>query len=235
VLPAGTPVVLRMHSIDVIHSFWIPDFRNKRDVFPNRYTGLSFTADPLTAADPLHRPLPEAERGERGLSGPFHELEYHYRDHYVFCAEYCGDKHSEMAAILRVVPPDVYVEIVRAWGTPDRADPIVFGEWVARRYGCMTCHSKDGSPATGPTWKDMYGYEFPYADGTTRAVDQNSLRQSILNPRSRVREGFPPTQMPVYQGQIGDEELDALIVFLTSLSDRAPASLLDPGEEGPDG
>jgi cytochrome c oxidase subunit II len=236
VVPGGTPVLLRMHSRDVIHSLWIPDFRNKRDIFPNRYTGLSFNALPLTADDPLHTPLPEHERAERGLSGPYHELEYRYRDHYIFCAEYCGDQHSEMAAILRVVPPETYVQIVQAWGTPDRTNPIDFGRYVARRYGCFTCHTEDGRPSTGPTWQNMYGYEFPYADGTTKAVDDNSLRQSILNPRTRVREGYPPTQMPIYQGQISEDELDALVIFLTSLSDRAPRSLLeaepDQGEGG---
>lgn len=46
-VPVGRPVHLRMTSVDVIHSFWIPQMGGKRDVIPNRVTNLVFT--PLEA------------------------------------------------------------------------------------------------------------------------------------------------------------------------------------------
>jgi cytochrome c oxidase subunit 2 len=43
-LPVGQPVRLRMISEDVIHSFFVPQFRVKMDVLPGRYTSLWFEA-----------------------------------------------------------------------------------------------------------------------------------------------------------------------------------------------
>lgn len=44
-VPAGQPVRLTMSAVDVLHSFYVPDFRIKADVIPNRYTVLWFQAD----------------------------------------------------------------------------------------------------------------------------------------------------------------------------------------------
>lgn len=44
-VPVGRPVRLLMQSQDVIHSLYIPAFRKKMDVFPNRYTVFTFTAE----------------------------------------------------------------------------------------------------------------------------------------------------------------------------------------------
>ena len=43
-VPAGRPVTLRMEAKDVIHAFWVPEFRLKQDVIPGQPTQLSFTA-----------------------------------------------------------------------------------------------------------------------------------------------------------------------------------------------
>lgn len=43
-VPVSRPVKLRMSSVDVIHSLYIPAFRVKQDVLPNRYTSLWFEA-----------------------------------------------------------------------------------------------------------------------------------------------------------------------------------------------
>jgi cytochrome c oxidase subunit 2 len=42
-LPLGRPVRMVMTSQDVIHSFFVPDFRVKQDVLPGRYTSIAFT------------------------------------------------------------------------------------------------------------------------------------------------------------------------------------------------
>lgn len=44
VVPVGRPVKLTMNSIDVLHSFFVPEFRIKMDVLPNRYTSVWFEA-----------------------------------------------------------------------------------------------------------------------------------------------------------------------------------------------
>src|ERR1043165_4306962 len=43
-VPAGRPVKLLLTSEDVIHSFFVPDFRVHMDVLPDRYTSVWFTA-----------------------------------------------------------------------------------------------------------------------------------------------------------------------------------------------
>ena len=87
VVPQDRPVRLIMHSADVLHSFFVPDFRTKMDVTPNRYTSMWFEAREVTRRGDegtWYRRLPN---GKRDFVG-----------HKVFCAEYCGNQHSEMAA-----------------------------------------------------------------------------------------------------------------------------------------
>lgn len=219
VMPADHPVLLKMTSADVLHCFWIVDFRFKQDVFPNRYSNYFFRTPPITDADDLHLPDPDKK-------GPFHEGEYRYRDHYVFCAEYCGDLHSEMAAVIRVVSRDVYRRIVEDWTTP-KGPPAERGKVLAKTKGCVTCHTDDGRAGTGPTWKNLYGYEFDYTNGSRLAVDDQHLRESIMMPAVKVRQGFSP-QMPVTE--LTGEQIDWLIAHIKTLSDKAPTTLLEGGQ-----
>ncbi len=205
VVPEDTAVRLRMTSRDVIHSFWIPDIRVKMDVFPNRESGFAFTTPALPA-------------GEQ------------YQDHWVFCAEYCGESHSEMAAILRVVKRADYATTLTAWtqvgGTPEQQ-----GQGVANQRGCFACHSVDGSAGSGPTWKNLYGYPGKFVGGSSIEVkDENYLRESILNSGARVVEGYS-NAMPNFNGVITGDALENLILYIRSLSDRAPVT--DGGIETP--
>jgi cytochrome c oxidase subunit II len=222
VVPAGRPVNLTLTSSDVIHSFWVPAFRNKRDVFPNRYTTFNFQAKPLTEDDAWHDAIPEVDRA-------FHRLGYRYRDHYLFCAEFCGNQHSEMAAIIRVVEPEVYAQIVEGWGTPDLTTPEEKMKYLRDKHGCNACHTVDGTPNAGPTWLNMFGYEFQYADGTTKVVDENHIRTAILDPGADIRGGFEGTAMQSYQGLVSEEEMAMFIEVFQYLSDKGPKSMLDEG------
>lgn len=209
VVPAGRPVRMRMSSQDVIHSFWVPDYRVKFDVFPNRYTAIWF--EPTWTDDPT----PGAN------------------DHWVFCAEYCGDLHAEMAAIIRVVPEDEYRATVADWAVP-KGTPEEIGRQLRIIRGCNSCHSVDGTPLVGPTWQNLFGYERTLANGQTVVADENYLRESILVPQAKIVQGFPGS-MPPYQGQLSDLELEALITYIRSLSDRKPAVDLPPADgEGQD-
>jgi cytochrome c oxidase subunit 2 len=44
-VPTGRTVTLKMTTVDVLHSFWLPQLAAKRDVFPNRLTTIWFRAD----------------------------------------------------------------------------------------------------------------------------------------------------------------------------------------------
>ena len=228
VVPADYPVLFRMTSDDVIHSFWVPDFRLKFDVFPNRYTSYQFRADKLTEADPVD------SHGRR------------FRDHTVFCAEYCGDQHSDMLAIIRVMSIEDYKDWVTTGGVSlGELTPVEAGAIVAKQKGCVTCHSSDGTRMTGPSWKGGtdpaggatgFGYEIPLESGSTVLFDDNYVRESVLSPAAKLHRGFP-NQMPTYQGRMSDDELRYIIAYMKSLSDKAPTSLIDdagqPGEDQP--
>lgn len=206
-VPADRPSMFRLSSSDVIHSWWIPDFRSKIDVVPNRYTSLWIEPEALSAKDHVH---PEG---------------YLYREHWVFCAEYCGDDHSEMAALLRVVPYDVWLTKIE--GTLE-GEPWEIGLQIAQSNGCFGCHTTDGKPNTGPSWLNNYGYprEFSNASPLTQEIldtdavaMDNYIHESILVPSAKIRAGFI-NAMTSYAGVLNDEEINAIIAYFKHLSDR---------------
>jgi cytochrome c oxidase subunit 2 len=202
VVPAGRPVKLIMTSDDVLHAFFIPAFRTKMDVIPNRYTSMWF--------------LPENTPG----------AEYD-----VFCAEYCGEKHSEMAAKIKVLPPDEYEKQIIAWASGPGPD-VTMLEWGKKLYkskSCFTCHSVDGSPNTGPTWKNHFGNEHEYTDGSRHVADEQWLSENILAAQKHVIKGFPAS-MPNYQGQLKPFDLQALVLYIKSLSEKHNPSDIEAAE-----
>lgn len=199
-VPAGKPVQLRMSSMDVIHSFWVPDFRAKFDIFPNRYTAYWFQADEVG-------------------------------DYPIYCAEYCGDLHSEMYAILRVVPEPQFKEFLAKPPIDPNAPPRVLGEYLYRAKGCVACHTVDGTNNTGPSWKGIWGKEHEFEGGGKAIVDANYVRESILVPGAKIVKGRQ-NQMVSYQGQVNDRELDGLIAYIESLGDNPPAPGAGHGESG---
>jgi len=219
-VPAGRPVKLIMTSRDVIHAFYIPDFRTKMDVFPNRYTSMWFQPlEPTNSVDGKYfddkgRPLP-------GVNG-----------HYVFCAEYCGTKHSEMAGYIIVLPEKEYEKKVYQLATAVPTGTCAeVGQIIAKRKGCFQCHSIDGSKNSGPTWQGMYGQTHKYTNGETQVVDENSLRENILYSQKRILEGYAGQNMPVFAGQINDVELYALICYIKTLNPTTPQAELDQANE----
>jgi cytochrome c oxidase subunit 2 len=192
IVPKGRPVRLTMTSRDVIHSFYIPAFRIKRDVVPGRYTNIWFEATQI---------------GEFNL----------------FCAEYCGDAHSRMFGIVKVVDPALFESILEDYAKlePNEGESKeAFGKRVAEIRGCVQCHSADGSAKVGPTWKGLWGKTETFTNGTSITLDgadgENYLKESINDPNSKVVTGFAP-QMPPYAGQLKDEHIEALIAYIKSL------------------
>lgn len=190
-VPAGRPVKLVMQSSDVIHSFYVPDFRIKQDVLPNKYTETWFQAD---------------EPGES----------------IVFCTEYCGTDHSNMDAKVIVHEQDEFENWLadnEAGGEmPEDMAPEEWGEQLAQQYGCQTCHSVDGTDGQGPTWQGVYGSNRQFEDGSSVEVDENYLRESILEPGAKVVEGYNNI-MSSYQGQLNDDQIDAIIEYIKTLEE----------------
>ena len=91
---------------------------------------------------------------------------------------------------------------------------------------CFTCHSDQGKPNTGPAWNNWYGYEHEYADGSKHVADDQWLHDNILNSQLSIVKGMP-TSMPVFQGQLKPLEVEALILYIQSLSDKKDQSKID--------
>lgn len=193
VVEKGRPVKLTLTSDDVLHAFYIPDFRVKMDVIPNRFTSLTFTP---------------REVG----------------DHIIYCAEYCGEFHSEMHALLRVVERQEFTTTLADWAEVVKGvrTPRQVGELLYTLKGCATCHSIDGKAGTGPSWKGIYGQTHEFTDGTTALVDDNYLREAILYSQKQIVKGYG-ANMPVYAGQLTNDEVFYLIRYIKSLSDKMSA------------
>jgi cytochrome c oxidase subunit 2 len=189
-VPADTPIRLVMSSSDVIHSLYVPAFRLKMDVVPGRYSTTWFNAI-----------NPGSETAEYDL----------------FCAEYCGDQHSTMLAKVVVHPSGEFETwLEQASNFLDRMSPEEGGQLLYQRRGCVQCHSVDGSAKTGPTFQGTFGTQQQLADGGSVTVDENYIRESILDPMVKVRAGYKPV-MPSYQGQLKEEEINAIIAYIKSL------------------
>lgn len=182
-VPVGQKVRVVINSVDVLHSLYLPVFRQKIDAVPGRYTELWF--EPTAA-------------GEYPL----------------FCAEYCGTNHSGM--ITKVIAhdgPDFEKWLEEAGKIIEQLPPVELGEKMYNQNGCGACHSLDGSAKTGPTFKGLFGKSEALADGSSVNVDENYIRQSILEPQSQLVRGFPPA-MPTFKGKLSDKKIAGLVEFI---------------------
>ena len=91
------------------------------------------------------------------------------------------------------------------------------GEKLFEQYGCITCHVTE-QQGRAPSLRNVYGHPVQLADGRTVLADEAFIRESILNPNAKVVKGYKPNVMPVFQGQIGEEGLLQLMVYIKSLS-----------------
>ncbi len=182
VLPVGQPVLLELQSEDVLHSFWVPEFRVKQDLVPGVVKNLRITPTELGS--------------------------YRLR-----CAEICGSSHSQMLADVEVVSQADFEQFLidSAFRYSDLS-PEERGQQFYIELGCRGCHSLDGTAVVGPTWQGIYLRQEALTDGTTVTVDEEYIRNSILNPDAQIVQGFNPGVMSAqnYDTRIPDLEAQIL-------------------------
>ncbi|HLR25657.1 MAG TPA: c-type cytochrome [Fodinibius sp.] len=103
------------------------------------------------------------------------------------------------------------------------------GKQIATENACQSCHSIDGSKLVGPTWKNLYGHEVEFEDGSTAMADEAYLHESIVDPAANIVAGFPPSMVPY--DFLSDSEINSLIEYIKSLSDAAPPESDTQAEE----
>ncbi|HUK23556.1 MAG TPA: cytochrome c oxidase subunit II [Terriglobales bacterium] len=137
--------------------------------------------------------------------------------YHLFCAEYCGTQHSGMIGQIVVMEPAQY----EAWLSGGPSIPLPqAGQKLFAELGCSTCHRAD-TQGRGPSLEGVFGKPVMLEDGRTVMADENYVRESILTPAAKVVKGFKPV-MPVFQGLVSDEQLNALVAYVKSLSQPPP-------------
>lgn len=90
------------------------------------------------------------------------------------------------------------------------------GDTLSKNYGCVVCHTSDGSLSHGPTWAGLFDTERALVDGTKVKVDDAYILESIKNPNAKIAQGFAPNFMPPYP-MMKDVEYESLVLFIKSL------------------
>lgn len=187
-LPVNRQVVLKMTSTDVLHSFWVPEFRVKQDLVPGRVTELRIT--PTIIGDTYK----------------------------VRCAEICGTSHAYMESPVIVVDDlnfDAWVAEQQVLAEAAGQTPEGRGQALVAANGCVACHSLDGAAGIGPTWFQLAGSEVPLSGGGTVIADDAFLAESILQPQAKIVAGFEAQQMPAYS--FTDEQVADIIAYIKTL------------------
>ena len=94
--------------------------------------------------------------------------------------------------------------------------PEYEGQDIFVRMACNACHSVDGSLKLGPTMKDQFGKEILHTDGTVMIIDDDYIRESLINPLKHIVEGYTPI-MPSYKPVLKDEDIENLIAYIKAL------------------
>lgn len=193
-LPANKQVLLKMESVDVLHSFWVPEFRVKQDLIPGRVTELRIT--PTLEGE---YPLMCAE-----ICGTSHA---YMVSPVVVVSQVAYDAWVTEQVVL------YEAELLASEGQPDAGR----GEQLYTQY-CQVCHSLTGADGAGPTWKGLFGRENrPLADGSLVAlVDEEYLYESITAPNAKIAQGFNINAMPSFS-YLRDSQVYDLIEFIKTL------------------
>lgn len=184
------PVRMVMMSEDVIHSFFVPQFRVKQDILPGMYTQLWFTPTKVGTFD-------------------LYCAEYCGAGHSRMLAKVHVLSPESYARWFREAEIDDVDEDVTP--TAER------GEQLFAQRGCTACHSVDGTPGVGPTMKGLFGKEREMESGKVFTADENYIRNMILQPDEEIVKGYPRV-MPSFRGILSDNEITSIIEYIKTLN-----------------
>jgi cytochrome c oxidase subunit 2 len=148
--------------------------------------------------------------------------------YHLFCAEYCGTEHSGMVGWVTVMTESDYENWLA--GTGVEGTMAQQGEKLFGQLGCATCHESEQGRT--PNLRGIYGSRVQLANGQTVLADDAYIRESILNPNAKLVAGFHADVMPTFQGQITEEQLLQLIVYIKSLAIQGAPPVSDQPAAG---
>jgi cytochrome c oxidase subunit II len=186
-VPVGKQVLLQMTSRDVIHSFWVPEFRPKQDLVPGRITQLRIT--------PTRVGNYKVRCAE--LCGTSHA----YMEQPVIVSSQ-ADFDTWMAA-----------EVKKAEAAA--ATPEGRGQALVSASGCAACHSINGAAGIGPTWFGLFGSQVPISGDGTVTADEAYIHESIKAPQAKIVKGFENQLMPNYG--FNDDQINDIVAYIKTL------------------
>ena len=191
-LPINQPIRMEITAADVMHGFWIPEFRMKQDAIPGRTTEVAFTPTVAGTYEVVC-----SELCGSGHGGMQNKVVVESQDDY-----------DKFVKSLIVHPP----------AKPNSGDHNAdWGKYlvVSNKYGCGGCHylaDAGINGQVGPAWTniaDVAGKQVPGQDAKTR------LTHAILYPNEYVVPGFPANVMPQNFGTLMDDvDLNSIVDYL---------------------
>lgn len=189
VLPVNEQVLLRLTSRDVIHSFWVPEFRVKQDALPGENLVKELRITPIKVGE-----------------------------YTVMCAELCGGAHADMVAPVKVVSEAEFQAWVAEQMGKAVEDPLERGGTYIEAGGCLTCHSVDGTRLSGPTLKGLYGSQRELENADNVNADEAYLVKAILDPNAQIVKGYAPNVHPGdYASVLTEQQVNDMVEYIKSL------------------
>jgi cytochrome c oxidase subunit 2 len=186
-LPVDKQVLLQMTSRDVIHSFWVPEFRPKQDLVPGRITELRLT--PTKIGNYKVRCAELCGTSHAYMEGPV--IVSSQADFDAWMGEQV--KKAEAAA----------------------ATPEGRGQALVTASGCAACHSTNGAAGIGPTWLGLFGSQVPISGDGTVTADEAYIHESIKAPQAKIVAGFENQLMPNYG--FTDDQINDIVAYIKTL------------------
>lgn len=189
-LPVDQPILLDLNSVDtdVIHDFWVPEFRVKQDLVPGVPTTLRITPNKEGEYTVLCDEL--CGTGHTNMQSPVKV---------VSAAEF-----------------DAWV--AEQQPSTDPAEMAALGQELATSQGCIACHNVTGDPGgIGPSWKGLFGHEAELADGATVTADEAYITESIVNPMAKVVAGYQPIMPASYGAVLTEQQIAYIVEYIKSL------------------
>ncbi len=218
-VPMGRPVKLVMTSQDVIHSFFVPVFRVKSDVVPGMYTSVWFEANV-----PGKHQIFCTEYCGTDHSGMLAKVIVLDEDQWDLWNR--GKKLGPIPAGSDGAGQLAVAGQAGASGPEDgrltsAASVSVTlaeqGHELIRSKGCVACHTESETPnALGPSLRGIWGKEQELADGSKVRVNDQFIRESLMDPNAKVAKGFNPV-MPTFKGLLDEAEINAVTAYIKTL------------------
>jgi cytochrome c oxidase subunit II len=186
-IPVGKQILLRMTSNDVIHSFWVPEFRVKQDLVPGRITELRIT--------------PTREGNYKVRCAELCGTSHAYMEKPVVVSSQ-EEFEAWMAGALE--------KAKEASQTPEGR-----GQALVAANGCGACHSINGAAGIAPTWFGLFGSQVELTNGSVVTADEAYIHESIKTPQAKIVRGFENQLMPTYG--FTDEQIDDLVTYIKTL------------------